>query len=157
MVAFEEVCAALVGSLSEGSFPDLFGVRVLQYWLLNFLMFAGIFLTIFILYRHIHYALDELLILVGICGIFAERVAIAVFVNPPAFFLYAPVVAGAYALIVWPATRGLHPGIRWRLPLLLRAPLFFSAVWLASSPFVGIAQVLRATSPALFPPTSLIP
>ncbi|MFH1256622.1 MAG: hypothetical protein V1494_05005 [Candidatus Diapherotrites archaeon] len=160
MVLLEEVLVALVHSLNEGFTLALFLQRIGQFWAFNLLAFTGLILAWHLLTSRIKFSFNEAFYLVGIFGLFSERVIFLIFSNPAAFAFAAAPMIFVYGLILTPALfsaektgiegkKEIHPLLKYALSLVL--PFLLAII-----PIL-ILSALRENFPLAFPPPEFIP
>lgn len=157
MVLLEEIFAALFNHLTEGFRLELYLIRIGQFWVLNIFAFTGLILASGVLYTRIGYTLGEMFVLVGLTGLYSEKVIYALASAPLIFAVVAPVVFFSYGLIMVPSMMSVPARDFRRFSTPVRYALFFATWFSMSIPFIFLLLFLRSRYPAFFPPTSLIP
>ena len=156
MVLAEEVVAAFANNLSEGFTPQLFALRVLQFWAFNLLAFTGWILTWTWMSRSLAFSMKERFYLSGLFGLYAEKTIYYLFSNPLAFFFTAPLEMLTYGLILAPAQLSVESHGGMKTLRLLRYLTALLLPILVSVPFIVLLTVLRSDFPWVFPPLKFI-
>jgi len=157
VVLLEEIFAALLNNMSEGFSVWLFFQRVGQFWFFNILAFTGLIFAVWFLYNRFEYSFAEMFSLVGLTGVYSERIIFYIPAEWQVFIVFAPIVVFTYGLILSPAMLSVEVGSRKRLNLLLRFTLMLGAWYLFSQVPVFLLSILRGNYPFLFPPCQFIP
>jgi len=147
---------AFVNNLSEEFTPQLFAVRILQFWAFNIFAFTGLILAWAWMSRWLMFSRRERFYLSGLFGLYAEKTIFVLFSNPLAFLFFAPLEMITYGLILTPAQLSVpvHGSLSsLRLP---RYAVSLLLPFLVSIPFIALLMVLRAHFPWAFPPTKFI-
>jgi hypothetical protein len=156
MVLAEEIVAAFVNNLSEGFTPQLFAIRVLQFWAFNLLAFTGWILTWMWMSRSLGFSMRERFYLSGLFGLYAEKTIYYLFSNPLAFFFTAPLELLTYGLILTPAQLSVTSYGGMKSLRLVRYIVALALPILVSVPFVLVLTILRSHFPWAFPPLNFI-
>lgn len=157
MVLLEEIFAALVNNLSEGFNVWLYLKRIGQFWAFNVLAFTGLITATWLLFRYIQYTQWDMLFLVGLTGLYSERIILLLPYQLQTFIVFAPLTFFTYALILYPALMNRKEGkLKRTLLLPLRYALFIVTWYVFSQPSVWLLMTLRSAFPLLFPPCNFI-
>ena len=100
IILLEEIFAALFNHLSEGFNFSLYLVRILQFWLLNIIIFSVWFIVWYQLLSRYRYSQREVFWLAGITGLFMEGIIYSIFSNPLYFILMLLPMIYVYGIII---------------------------------------------------------
>lgn len=100
VILLEEIFAALFNHLSEGFNFSLYLIRILQFWLLNIIIFSIWFIVWYQLLSRYRYSGREVFWLAGITGLFMEGVIYSIFSNPVYFLLMLLPMIYVYGIII---------------------------------------------------------
>jgi hypothetical protein len=159
MVLFEEVFAALLNHLSEGFNFWVYLQRIAQFWAFNVLAFTGLIFATWFLFTKIQYSLKEMLFLIGLTGLYSERIIFLVQTEFLAFIIFAPIILFTYGFILSPALMSININMcqRRTLPIFLRYALMIFTWFLFSIPPFWLLGILRLNYSFLFPSCQFIP
>lgn len=157
MVLFEEIFAAFFNHLTDGFSMSLLMQRIFQFWAFNILAFTGFVIDWYFLITRFRYSDSEVFFLAGVFGLFSEGAISAVFSEPLAVLMFAPLIIYVYGLILTPAMLSIQDrGVKdvrrlFKYALTIPVIYFFSIV-----PFIVLSS-LRTNFPTMFPPENFIP
>ena len=156
MVLLEEIFAALFNHLNEGFSLTLFIVRILQFWAFNIFAFTGLIVGIYLFSRYLKFSKIELIFIVGLWGLFAEKTYTLIFANIIAFMVWAPIMITVYGIIMTPAINSIKHEGKINLPI-IKYIIIFLGIFLLSIIPILILSYLRLNFPFIFPPVNFIP
>jgi hypothetical protein len=156
MILLEETLAGI--SMHLASVHNIFElvIGILQFYAINFLALPGFIIAWYFLLKRYEYSRKEVLILVGLFGLFAEKVYFQIISNPVAgLFIVLPTMC-TYAIIITPSLlsfkadnqKQIFPILKYTLGLIM--PVIFSI------PFIAVAIILKTHYPGLFPPEGFV-
>jgi len=159
MVLLEEIFAALFNHLSEGFNFWVYLQRIAQFWAFNIFAFTGLIFATWFLFTRIQYSLKEMFFLIGLTGLYSERVIFLLPTEFLAFLVFAPIMVFTYGFILSPALMSVNPyGYQRRtLPAFLRYTLLIIVWFLFSMPPIWLLGILRSSYSFLFPSCQFIP
>ncbi len=159
MVLFEEIFAALLNHLSEGFNFWIYLLRIAQFWAFNILAFTGLILATWFLFTRFQYSLKEMFFLIGLTGLYSERIIFLISTEFQAFIVFAPIIMFTYGFIMSPALLSVDVNLsnRRTLPALLRYVLMILMWFLFSIPPIWLLDTLRLHYAFLFPSCQFIP
>jgi hypothetical protein len=156
MILFEETFAGISMHLASARSVNDFVVGILQFYAFNLLALPGMILGWYFLMKKIRYTRKEIFVLVGLFGLFAEKVYIFVITSPIIGALLILPTMFAYILIMTPSVlsyRGPEGRSLWRV---LRYPLGLIVPIITSVPLILVLFILKAHFPGLFPPAGFV-
>lgn len=156
MVVAEEIIAGFVHAAQEGLSLTPFATRAAQFSLFNLFAMSGLITAWTLLYRCYEYSQRESLFIIGIWGLYAERIINTLWFSPFSFLFFALPTAFSYALIMAPSIATANTSGRKRLPAIIRYALGLFLPFLLSIPFMLILNQVRSTHPGAFPPCEFI-
>jgi hypothetical protein len=152
MILLEEIFAGISMHLGVTWTTLGFVIGILQFWALNIFALPGFIIGWYLLLSRIQYSRKEVFILVGIFGLWSEKVFIHVTENPIAGTLLILPTMFTYALIIAPSIMSLSIREIKKIPWVFRYILGLTVPFIVSIPFVGAVLYLRAHFPGVFPP-----
>jgi hypothetical protein len=155
MILIEETFAGFSTHLATAhSVSDIY-IGILQFWAFNFLTLPGFIIGWYLLLCRFTYSRKEVLVLVGILGLFAEKTYIFIFAVPIMGILLILPTMFTYALIIAPSILSFRGGGR-TLPTYLRYMLGVIVPIIVSIPLVLILMYLKLHYPGAFPPAGFV-
>jgi hypothetical protein len=151
MILIEETFAGF--SLNLGVHTSLwsFVKVILQCYALNLFALPGFIIAWYILLRKVVYTRKEVFVLVGLFGLYSEKIYTYVFVFPlAALFLILPTMF-TYAVIIAPSIMSFRGMGTKTLPSALRYTFGLILPFIVSVPFIGVLFILMKHFPGAFP------
>ena len=100
IILLEEIFASLFNHLSEGFNFSLYLIRILQFWLLNIIIFSVWFIVWYQLLSRYRYSEREVFWIAGITGLFMEGIIYRIFTEPVYFLLMLLPMVFVYGIII---------------------------------------------------------
>jgi hypothetical protein len=156
MIVCEETFAGI--SMHAGianNVGDIF-IGISQFLAFNLLALPGFIIGWYVLLARYTYSRQEIFILVGLFGLFAEKTVFHIITNPLMGGLLILPVMYTYALIITPSVLSFRGGTQKSLPKIARYILGLIVPFLVSIPFIGILTFLRTHYPDVFPASGFV-
>jgi hypothetical protein len=156
MILLEEIFAGFSMHLASAKSVSALLIGILQFWAFNLLALPGFIVGWYFLLRRFAYSKREIFILVGIFGLFSEKIYKFVLTSPVMAVLLILPTMFTYMLIITPSVLSFRGGAAKALPGPVRYALGFFVPLIFSIPFVLLLSYLRAQYPFLFPPAGFV-
>ena len=152
MILLEEAFASFAVNLSPALTLATYGVFLLKFWATNLFALPGFIIAWYILLTKFTYSRREVLFLVGLFGLFAEKIYFHIITIPIMGILLILPTMYTYAIIITPSLLSLHAeklGQR-KLNPIARYTLGFIFPIIISIPFIITVSILMTKYPQYF-------
>lgn len=152
MILLEEAFASFAVNLSSVLTLSAYGVFLLKFWATNLFALPGFIIAWYILLTKFSYSRQEVLILVGLFGLFAEKIYLHVITIPIMGILLILPTMYTYAIIITPSLLSLRKEKlgQKNLNVIMRYVLGFIFPIIISLPFIITVSILMTKYPHYF-------